>query len=95
MTFSDCYNCTNADWGPLERAVSLAANGNVEADPQEILSSFMWMGEWKQGEHSYKHRDTRNYARLRADSTPEECCREIVNALYPGRTWGKEMDAKA
>jgi hypothetical protein len=29
----------------------------------------MWMGEWREGEHSFKHRDTRAYVRLRQDST--------------------------
>lgn len=94
MTFPDCYNMEIPDWGPLERAVSFVCAGNVEADPDELIFSFLWMGEWRKGEHQYKHRDTRNYAILRANSSEMECRQEIKKALSWARTWGVAMDAR-
>ena len=86
-------NYATPDWAPLERAVRIASEGNVEADPGSILGNMMWMCEEPEGTHQYKHRDTRNYANLRIDSSPEDCRAQIRNALSTERTWGKTMDA--
>lgn len=85
MTTTKCFNADTPDWKPLERAVSLFAGM-----PRSACAAFMWMGEWTEGEHSYKHRNTRNYARLRIDSTESECRAELEKAL----TWdsGKQSD---
>ncbi len=83
-----CFNCDSPVWQPLERAVQLAGL------PPATCSAFMWMGEWKEGEQSYKHRATRNYARLHADSTESECLAQLNNAVSPERTWGKALDAR-
>ena len=68
------FNYTTPDWKPLERAASLTNNG-------PSVKRFMWMCEEPQGTHQYKHSDTRRYAILRADSTPQECVTEIRKAL--------------
>jgi len=56
------YNYTTPDWTPLERAVLAAGL------PRQTCGEFMWMAEYEQGRHSYKHRNTRSYAVLRADN---------------------------
>ena len=80
------HNATTPNWTPLERAVELAKL------PKKIARGFMWMCEQPQGLHQYKHADTRNYAMLCADSTPEECRRQLDNALTMERPWGKAFD---
>lgn len=69
------HNTKTADWGPLERAVDLAGQ------PAKLCDRFMWMMEHPEGTHHYKHCDTRHYAVLRDNSSPEECQREITKAL--------------
>lgn len=57
------FNATEPNWELLEAAV-------VSAElPVHACDEFMWMGEWKEGEHSYKHRGTRKYVRLTESST--------------------------
>lgn len=86
------HNYERPDWAPLERAAELAAAGNVEAPSvDEVCGQFMWMCEHPAGTHQYKHRDTRNYANLRADSTVEECRAEIRKAMSSEPTWGKTI----
>ncbi len=80
------FNLDTPNWQPLERALALAGIAPNDA------ANFMWMGEWTEGSHQYKHRDTRNYAILRADSSPDTCRAELENALSTGRTWGKAFD---
>lgn len=76
-----CFNYETPNWDVLERAFGLIVFSPAHAEIQPLISDFMWMGEWKEGEHSFKHRYTRKYARLRADSTTQECTWEINNAL--------------
>lgn len=89
------YNMETPDWTPLERAAGISIEGNVEApELDEVMDCFMWMCENPKGPHQYKNRDTRNYANLRADSTPEECRREIRKAMGSERTWGKDLEGR-
>lgn len=88
MVCSAVFNYTKPNWKPLERAVSMAGR------PQSDVGLFMWMIENPEGVHQYKHRDTRNYAMLRADSTPDECKAELDKAFLEGRTWGAELDSR-
>jgi hypothetical protein len=86
------HNYQRPDWAPLERAAALANQGNVEAESvDEVCSAFMWMCEHPAGVHQYKHRDTRNYANLRIDSTQEECRAELRKAMSNESTWGKKI----
>lgn len=87
------FNYEAPDWGPLVRAASIALEGNVEAPHYtELVGEFFWMCEQPKGLHQYKHRQTRNYANLRIDSTPEECRAEIRKAVGMERTWGKVLE---
>lgn len=52
------HNIDTPNWEPLESAVLAAGL------PLETCSEFMWMGEWRIGEHSYKHIRTRGYVVL-------------------------------
>jgi hypothetical protein len=52
------YNGELPDWTLLEEAVKEASL------PPAVVGEFMWMGEWKEGQHSYKHIDTRKYVVL-------------------------------
>lgn len=77
----------NPDWKPLERAVQLAGL------PLRTCGDFMFMHQDTRGVCHYKHIDTRNYASLRIDSTPEVCVAELAKARSMERTWGKALDA--
>ena len=66
---------TTPDWTPLERAVKIAGL------PASTCGEFMWMGEWTEGEHSYKHIVTRKYARLRIDTPPTEAAGAVHSAI--------------
>lgn len=68
------FNYTTPDWAPLERAVSLCGL------PADECSNWMWMAEFNQGEHSYKHRDTRHYAVLSADMNGVDAISRITAA---------------
>lgn len=57
---TNCYNIETPNWELLEHAVTQAGL------PLDVCGEFMWMGEWVEGTHSYKHRDTRKYVRLTA-----------------------------
>jgi hypothetical protein len=74
MPETKCFNATTPDWAPLERAVKLAGL------PRKTSGEFMWMGEWAQGEHSYKHIVTRKYARLRIDTPLTEAAAAVFSA---------------
>jgi hypothetical protein len=58
----ECFNYARPDWTLLEAAIQAAGL------PLATCGEFMWMGEWREGEHSYKHRDTRQYVRLRKET---------------------------
>jgi len=71
---------TTPDWGPLERAHSAAGL------PVKECGAWMWMHEGPAGTHNYKHRLTRLYARLAADTPAGECIRQLrsaAEAFYP------------
>lgn len=78
----------NPDWKPLERAVQLAGL------PLMTCGDFMFMHQDTRGVCHYKHIDTRNYASLRIDSTPDVCVSELAKARSMERTWGKTLDAR-
>lgn len=75
MPETKCFNATTPDWAPLERAVKIAGL------PRETCSEFMWVGEWVQGENSYKHIVTRNYAKLRIDTPVTEAATAVHLAI--------------
>ncbi len=73
------------NWKPLERAMQLVGR------PLSDCGSFMFMLESPAGTFQYKHRDTRNYAMLRADSTGGECAAELERAEHASPTWGNML----
>jgi hypothetical protein len=75
MPDTKCANATTPDWAPLERAVKIAGL------PAASCGEFMWMGEWTEGEHSYKHIVTRQCARLRIDTPLAEAAAAIHGAM--------------
>jgi hypothetical protein len=75
MPETKCFNAITPDWAPLERAVKLAGL------PRETCGEFMWIGEWAQGEHSYKHIVTRKYATLRIDTSLTEAAAAVCGAI--------------
>jgi hypothetical protein len=68
------FNLDIANWDLLERAVIIAGL------PVDTCGSFMWMGEWRQGEHQYKHRDSRMYVVLAANTNEDEATAQIRKA---------------
>lgn len=87
------HNYTAPDWKPLERAVNIYGV-KCGAVVDSVLNQFMWMCEEPEGLHQYKHRDTRNYANLRIDSSEAECIAELEKAIGFERTWGKVLDER-
>lgn len=68
------FNCERPLWKPLERVIRLA---NL---PLQVCDEFMWMCEQPEGEHQYKHRDTRRYLFLNVCQTQQEVW-QAVEAL--------------
>ena len=68
------FNYTEPDWAPLERAVQLAG-----LPVGRTMAEFWWMHEQPEGVHHYKHRDTRLYALLAAN-TPETMCAAMLHS---------------
>lgn len=66
------YNYTYPDWRPLTRALNLALLDIA------VCNEFMWMCEEPMGVHQYKHRDTRRYIRLTADTSALACTRDLL-----------------
>jgi hypothetical protein len=52
------FNAEVPNWELLEAAVREARL------PAEVVDEFMWMAEWSEGQHSFKHRGTRKYVVL-------------------------------
>ena len=75
MPETTCFNSTTPDWAPIERAVKIAGL------PARICGEFMWMGEWTEGEHAYKHIVTRQYAHLRIDTPAVEAAQAVHLAI--------------
>ncbi len=68
------FNYTDPDWKPLYRAMHAAGL------PVDTCQEFMWMGEWRQGEHQYKHRDTRQYVVLTAQMDDANAAEQVHKA---------------
>lgn len=68
------FNYTVPNWSLLEAALVAASL------PQSTISEWMWMGEYVASEHSYKHRDTRSYARLTLHIGRTEAARRVLSA---------------
>jgi len=77
------FNYETPDWGPLERAIKAAGL------PPETAGEFMWMCEQPQGNHQYKHCDTRGYAHLTAELDESAAAARVTFARDDGR-WGME-----
>lgn len=72
------YNCDKPDWSLLEHAVQQAHL------PDAVVGEFMWMCEQPKGMHQYKHRITRRYANLTADTCmPQLLVREAREGYEP------------
>jgi hypothetical protein len=68
------YNYRTPDWEPLKRAIQAAGL------PAETCAEFMWMHEWEQGRHSYKHYGTRGYVVLTADINDQTAADRVRKA---------------
>ena len=79
---------TTNNWSPLLRAIDLA-DPRTPGQPAKLQGpgSYMFMCEKPAGVFQYKHRDTRNYAFLRADSSVEECLNQLAVAECDTCTW--------
>ncbi len=53
------FNFTVPEWAPLQRALADAGQ------PESSIGDWMWMCEHPEGNHQYKHCDTRRYVHLR------------------------------
>ena len=74
MTQAKPFNYERPDWGPLERAVQAAGL------PQQACGEFMWMAEFTEGAHSYKHRETRGYVVLASNTDIETAASRVRKA---------------
>lgn len=68
------FNYERPNWPLLENAVRGAGL------PVSLCGEFMWMGEWREGEHQYKHRSTRLYVKLTAETTQSDASTQILKA---------------
>ena len=50
--------------------------------PKETCAEFMWMHEWELGHHSYKHRNSRGYVVLTADTDSDVAAERVRKARY-------------
>ena len=73
------YNYTTPNWAPLERAMEAA--GLL----QDTCREFTWVYEFKPGEHSYKHRDTRGYVVLTMVMDEGMAARRVRSARHGWR----------
>lgn len=68
------YNYTVPNWSLLEAALVAASL------PKATITEWMWMGEWKQGFHKYKHITTRMYAVLSLGMSRTEMAAAVRSA---------------
>ncbi len=72
------FNFETPNWSLLETAIAAAGL------PKDTISEFMWMGEWREGQHQYKHCHSRMYAVLSLGMSRTEMAAMVKSARIQG-----------